>query len=212
MLVRELAGGEDPDPRRAGQPRLRVRARGRGRSGSWPRRGVQRARRRRGRGPRRRLRGGQGVRRRLRPPHPRALGRGRDQGLRARGGGRGAEAGVARLARLRTPAARRRAPLLAHRGHRGGRAARDLPLPRARAASRSRSTATRSRSRSTATPTAARPRAAPARGIPVYNVALPAAAARRSPSSCRVPYRRDPGPGPGRRRRARPPRRRDDLQ
>ena len=139
-LARELAGGEDPDPGRARQPRLRVRPRGRGRED--PRRG-RRADARRGqrRDPRRRLRGGEGILRRIRPPHARALGRGRHQGLRARGGGRGAQAG-----------ARPGPPAHARSGWPCSTTRRSRPPSRASRARSSRSSApAASRSRSTAT-------------------------------------------------------------
>ncbi len=170
--LRGRAGaGDDPDPRRAGQPRLRVGQRGGGEEDP-DRRARPRAGRRCGRGPRGRVRGGQGIRRRLRPAHPRAVGRGRDQGLRARGGVRGAEAGVGAGAAAARPSASRCCTTRPSRPRWKASPARSIPflgsgrleepLNRYRVAAAFHGHAHRGA-----------PEGRTSAGIPVYNVALP---------------------------------------
>ena len=124
------------------------------------------------RNPRRGLRRLQGLCRRLRSRRARLLGRTGDQGVRARGAGRGAQAGVG-AGPPAHPAADRRAALRPG-AWRPSRASRRRFSPSwGPAGWRSRWAATRWRPSSTATRTTAARKRKPATGTPVYNVALP---------------------------------------
>ena len=129
--------------------------------------------------------GRQGLRRRLRPRLAGRLGRAGDQAVRAGGAERGDEAGVG-AGQAAHAAAHRAAALLAHRRHRGRRAARRSFPSWARAGWRSRCCAIRWTRSSMATRTAARWRARPSTASPstTWRSRCCSAAGRTSRRSC----------------------------
>ena len=157
-LAREIhADGQRAGDRGARQPRLRGAASRRRSSGcsATPASGCWTARRRRSRGWASRGSRGSAAASAARAG---TLGGVDHQGVRARGGRRGAEARIGARPAAR-PAADRRAPLLADPGDGRGGAGGDLPLPRLQPAGGAALPLSASRRSSTATPIAASRRA-----------------------------------------------------